>query len=106
MDPRLALLAFSPCVTQRTDSIAPAAHPDGMNTNKSIKCAIGRHRWQPTPVAGMHEWICVDCGSARFDASIHPDHEARSGAVSASGLALAHSVSDGGFGGGFDGGFA
>ena len=105
------LLAFSPCVTQRTDRIAPAAHPDGMNTNKSIRCAIGRHRWQPTPVAGMHERICVDCGSARFDASIHPDHEARSAAVSASGLALAHSVSDGGFGGGaggggFGGGFA
>jgi hypothetical protein len=77
-----------------------------MNTNKSIRCAIGRHRWQPTPVAGMHERICVDCGSARFDASIHPDHEARSAAVSASGLVLAHSVSDGGFGGGggFDGG--
>ena len=101
MDPRLALLAFSPCVTQRTDSTAPAAHPDGMNTNKSIRCAIGRHRWQPTPVAGMHERICLDCGSARFDASIHPDHEAPSAAVSASGLALAHSVSDGGFGGAF-----
>ena len=57
-----------------------------MNTNKSIKCAIGRHHWQPTPVAGMHERICLDCGSARFDASIHPNHEARSAAVSASGL--------------------
>jgi hypothetical protein len=82
-----------------------------MNTNKSIRCTFGRHRWQPTSVAGMHERICLECGSARFDASIHPDHEARSVAVSSSGLALAHSVSDGGFGGGgFDaggfGGFA
>ena len=78
-----------------------------MNTNKSIRCTIGRHRWQPTPVAGMHERICVDCGSPRFDASIHPNHAARSGAVSALGPAPAHFLSDGGFdGGGFDGGFA
>jgi len=84
-----------------------------MNTRKSIRCAIGRHRWQPTPVAGMHERICVDCGSPRFDASIHPKQEAGNGADSASGLAPAHFISDGGFGGGggfagggFDGGFA
>ncbi|WP_404387426.1 hypothetical protein [Humibacillus xanthopallidus] len=76
-----------------------------MNTNKSIRCAIGRHHWQPSTVDGMHERICVDCGSSRFDASIHPDHEARGGVVSASGLAPAIFLSDGGFGGeGFDGG--
>ena len=70
-----------------------------MNTNKSIRCTIGRHHWQPTAVAGMHERICVDCGSARFDASIHPDHEAHGVAVSVSGLAPAVFLSDGGFGG-------
>ena len=75
-----------------------------MNTNKSIRCAIGRHRWQPTPIAGMHERICLDCGSPRFDASIHPDREAGSGAVSASVPAPARFLSDGGFSGGFDGG--
>ena len=88
-----------------------------MNTNKRMRCAIGRHRWQPTSVAGMHERICVDCGSSRFDASIHPNHESRSGAVSAWGLGSGQGLSDGGFGdggfvgggfdgGGFDGGFA
>lgn len=79
-----------------------------MNTNKSIRCTIGRHHWQPTTVAGMHERICVDCGRPRFDASIHPDHETRGGAVSAPGLAPAAFLSDGGFGGGGfgDGGFA
>ena len=75
-----------------------------MNTNKSIRCAIGRHRWQPNPISDMHERICVDCGSPRFDASIHPDHEAGSGTVSASGPGPAHFLSGGGFGGGFDGG--
>ena len=79
-----------------------------MNTNKSIKCAIGRHHWQPTPVAGMHERICLNCGKSRFDASIHPDHEAPSAAANPSGLALAHSVSDAAFGGagGFVGGIS
>ena len=87
-----------------------------MNTNKSIRCAVGRHRWQPTPIAGMHERICVECGSTRFDASIHPIHEARTGAVTASGPARTQFLSDGGYGGGgfygggfdgggFDGGF-
>jgi hypothetical protein len=72
-----------------------------MKTNKSIRCAVGRHRWQPTPVAGMHERICVDCGSSRFDASIHPAHEASNG----TGPVPAYFISDGGFGGGgFDGG--
>ena len=76
-----------------------------MNTNKSVRCVIGRHRWQPTPVAGMHERICLDCGSSRFDAAIHPDHVARSETVSASAPAPARFLADGGFGGGgFDGG--
>lgn len=86
----------------------PATHPHDMNSNKSIRCTIGRHHWQPTTVAGMHERICVDCGRPRFDASIHPDHETRGGGVSAPGLAPAAFLSDGGFGGGGfgDGGFA
>ena len=75
-----------------------------MNTNKSVRCVIGRHRWQPTPVAGMHERICLNCGKSRFDASIHPDHEARSGADSPSGPAPPHFLADGGFGGGEFGG--
>ena len=58
-----------------------------MNTTKSIRCAVVRHRWQPTPVAGMNERICLDCRSFRFDATIHPDHKARSETVSASGPA-------------------
>ena len=84
----------------------------GMNTTQSIRCTIGRHHWQPTPIAGMHERVCVHCGSHRFDASIHADHSARDGrAVSASGLAPAVFLADGGLGtGGFDagvgGGFA
>ena len=83
-----------------------------MNTSKSFRCAIGRHCWQPTPVAGMHERICIDCGRSRFDASIHPAHEACSGVVSDSALGPGQGLSIGGFGGGgfdgggFDGGFA
>ena len=71
-----------------------------MNTTKSIRCAIGRHRWQPTPVAGMHERTCVDCGSSRFDASVHPAHEARSGGFRASGPVPGQGLTDGAFGGG------
>jgi hypothetical protein len=44
-----------------------------MNTKKSLRCTIGRHRWQPTTVAGMRERICVRCGRNHFDASVHPD---------------------------------
>ena len=48
-----------------------------MNTNKSIRCTIGWHRWERTTVTGMRERICVHCGSHRFDASVHPDRDAR-----------------------------
>jgi len=48
-----------------------------MNTKTSLRCTIGRHRWQPTTVAGMRERICVHCGRSRFDASVHPDFNAR-----------------------------
>jgi hypothetical protein len=75
-----------------------------MNTTKSIRCTIGRHRWQPTPAAGMHERVCVNCGSHRFDASIHADHYAGGGAISPAGPAPAHFLADGGFIGGLGGG--
>ena len=53
----------------------------------------------------MNERICLDCRSFRFDATIHPDHEARSETVSASGPAATPFLFDGGIGGGgFDGG--
>ena len=76
-----------------------------MNTTKSMSCTIGRHHWQPTPVAGMHEQVCVHCGAHRFNASIHPDHDAHDGeAVIASGLtAPAVFLAAGGLG---TGGFA
>ncbi len=47
-----------------------------MDTNKSKRCTIGWHRWEPTTVTGMRERICVHCGRNRFDASVHPDREA------------------------------
>ncbi|WP_156415569.1 hypothetical protein [Terrabacter sp. Soil811] len=77
-----------------------------MNTTKSISCNIGRHHWQPTPVAGMHEQVCVHCGSHRFNASIHPDHDARDGGAGSPALpAPAVFLADGGLGtGGFSGG--
>jgi hypothetical protein len=75
-----------------------------MNTTKSIRCTIGRHHWQPTRVAGMHERVCADCGSHRFDASIHEDHQAGGGAISPAGPDPAHFLAGGGFTGGFGGG--
>jgi hypothetical protein len=52
-----------------------------MNTRKSMRCTIGRHRWQPTAVAGMRERICVLCGRNHFDPSVHPDRESRESAA-------------------------
>ena len=48
-----------------------------MNTKKNMSCRIGRHHWEITTVTGMRERICVHCGRNRFDASVHPDFNAR-----------------------------
>ena len=68
-------------VTRRTDSPERPTHSRLMNTKKSLRCTIGRHRWQPTTVAGMRERICVLCGRNHFDASVHPDRSARENAA-------------------------
>ena len=79
-----------------------------MDTTKSVKCTIGRHRWEPAFDDPTHGNTCSECGRHRPGGrgARHGggrDHSAGFWAGSGWGYSDGGGLG-GGFGGGFDGG--